>query len=346
MKDFASLSGRRAQLRDIAIALPDDVVTNDDLLVEIPPDKRALMVRHTGVTKRHVAKTEETALDLGERACRQLFTKNPDLPAQVDTLIFCTQSADYLLPSNACVLHGRLGLPDDVAAFDLPHACSAFIYAISLVQALIKSGAKHDVLVVTADTYSKYIHPQDRSTRLIFGDGAAVTWFAAGDGNGGVADVVCGTDGRHFDKFWVPAGGVREPLNDAVRRHETRDSSGNVRSRADIHMAGRDMFSFVSSRIPEHVRAVLARNDLTVASVDRFVFHQASGVILDSLTQLLELDPAKVIRHLDNVGNTVSASIPISLRAAHDDGRISAGQRVLLCGFGAGLSWGSALLTW
>lgn len=346
MKGSAAHSSPRAQLRDIAIALPDQVVTNDDLLATISPDKRALMVRHTGVLKRHVAKTEETALDLGEEACRKLFTKYPDLPARVDALIFCTQSADYLLPSNACVLHGRLGLPDTVAAFDLPHACSAYIYAISLVQALIASGAKNHVLVVTADTYSKYIHPQDRSTRLLFGDGAAVTWFAPGDSSGGIMDVVCGTDGRHFDKFWVPAGGCREPLNDALRRHETRDSSGNVRSRADIHMAGRDMFSFVSSRIPAHVRGVLARNDLTVESIDRFVFHQASGVILDSLTQLLDLDPTRVIRHLDDIGNTVSASIPLALRAALDDGRICANQRVLLCGFGAGLSWGSALLTW
>jgi 3-oxoacyl-[acyl-carrier-protein] synthase-3 len=346
MKESASLSSPRAQLRDITVALPDQVVTNDDLLAAISPDKRDLMVRHTGVLKRHISKTEETALDLGEKACRSLFAKYPDLPAQVDALIFCTQSADYLLPSNACVLHGRLGLPDTVAAFDLPHACSAYIYAISLVQALIKSGAKDHVLVVTADTYSKYIHPQDRSTRLLFGDGAAVTWFAAGNSNGGVTDVVCGTDGRHFDKFWVPAGGCREPVNDTLRRRETRDSSGNVRSRADIHMAGKAMFSFVSSRIPAHVKAVLARNGLTVESIDRFVFHQASGVILDSLTQLLGADPARVIRHLDDVGNTVSASIPIALRAALDDGRICADQRVFLCGFGAGLSWGSALLTW
>lgn len=346
MKDSASLPSPRAQLRDIAIALPDQVVTNDDLLAVIPPDKRAVMVRHTGVFKRHISQTGETALDLGEKACRSLFNKHPDLPDRVDALIFCTQSPDYLLPSNACVLHGRLGLADTVAAFDLPHACSAYIYAISLVQALIVSGAKDHILVVTADTYSKYIHPQDRSTRLIFGDGAAATWFAAGDSNRSVTDVVCGTDGRYFDKFWVPAGGCREPLNDALRQCETRDSSGNVRSRADIHMAGRDMFSFVSSRIPPHVRAVLARNGLTVDSIDRFVFHQASGVILDSLTQLLGADPARVIRHLDDVGNTVSASIPMALHAALDDGRIRAGQLVLLCGFGAGLSWGSALLKW
>jgi 3-oxoacyl-[acyl-carrier-protein] synthase-3 len=346
MEAPASRPAPRAHLRDITVALPDRVVTNDDLLTMIPESQRALMVRHTGVQRRYVAKAEETALDLGEKACRSLFAKHPDLVARVDTLIFCTQSPDYLLPPNACVLHGRLGLDDTVAAFDLPHACSAYIYAISLVQALIASGAKNHVLVITADTYSKYIHPQDRSTRLLFGDGAAATWFGADDSDGGVTDVVCGTDGRYFDKFWVPAGGCREPLNDTLRQCETRDSSGNVRSRADIHMAGRDMFSFVSSRIPAHVRAVLARNGLTVDTIDRFVFHQASGVILDSLTQLLDADPLKVIRHLDNVGNTVSASIPMALRAALDDGRICAGQRVLLCGFGAGLSWGTALLTW
>ena len=137
------------------------------------------------------------------------------------------------------------------------------------------------------------------------------------------------------------------PARDGRRaRQEQRDSSGNVRSPAHIQMAGRDILSFVADRIPPHIHEVLNRNDLALTDIDWFVFHQASSVVLDTLIALLELDPARVLRHLETVGNTVSASIPLTLKAALDEGRILSGQRVLLCGFGVGLSWGSALLRW
>ena len=297
--------------------------------------------------QRHVAADGETALDLGEAACRKLFSSYPDLAAKVDTLIFCTQSPDYVLPPNSCLLHGRLELPESVAAFDLAHACSGYIYGVSIAQAFIASGAAENVLLVTADTYTKYLHPHDRSTRLLFGDAAATTWFAPAAEGRGVCDVVCGTAGQHHSAFMIPAGGCRQPVTDAVRSQEESDSSGNVRSPAHIHMSGkRDVLSFVADRIPPHVDDVLRRNNLTRESVDWFVFHQASNVVLDTLISLLELDPAKVIRHLESVGNTVSASIPITLQDAVDGNRIRPGQLVLLCGFGVGLSWGSALVRW
>jgi 3-oxoacyl-[acyl-carrier-protein] synthase III len=336
----------RAAINDVAVALPSQVLTNDELMEGLGENKRALLVRHTGVVRRHVAAAEQTALDIGEEACRKLFATHPELPEQIDTLIFCTQSPDHILPPNACILHGRLGLQASVAAFDLPHACSAYIYAIHLAHALVASGSAMHVLVVTADTYSKFVHPLDRSTRVLFGDGAAATWIAAASGDRGVLDAVCGTDGRHFDKFLIPAGGCRRPLSGSVRMQEQRDRSGNVRSPANIHMSGSDILSFVSSRIPSHVNDILSRNDLTIDAVDWIVFHQASSVVLDTLTAMLDANPVKVLRHLENVGNTVSASIPMTLRAALDDDLIRPGQLLLLCGFGAGMSWGSALVRW
>jgi 3-oxoacyl-[acyl-carrier-protein] synthase III len=342
----SSASPARAAINDVAVAVPSQVLTNDELTEGLPKNQRILLARHTGVVRRHIAAAEQTALDLGEEACRKLFAVHPELPEQVDTLIFCTQSADHIVPPNSCILHGRLDLHQSVAAFDLPHACSAYIYAIHLARALIAAGSARHVLVVTADTYSKFIHPLDRSTRLVFGDGAAATWLGATTDERGVMDVMCCTAGEHFDKFLIPAGGCRQPLWDSVRNQEQRDSSGNVRTPANIHMLGHDILSFVSSRIPAHISDVLARNDLDLDAVDWFVFHQASSVVLDTLTRLLEADPAKVLRHLESVGNTVSASIPITLRAALDDELIRPGQLVLLCGFGAGLSWGSALVRW
>jgi 3-oxoacyl-[acyl-carrier-protein] synthase III len=336
----------RAAINDVAVALPSQVVTNDEFMEELDESKCALLVRQTGVLRRHVAAEQQTAVDLGEEACRKLFAVHPDLAERIDTLISCTQSPDHILPPNACILHGRLGLRASVAAFDLPHACSAYIYAIHLARALVAAGSAAHVLIVTADTYSKFIHPLDRSTRVLFGDGAAATWIGTASGERGVLDVVCGTDGKHFDKFVIPAGGCRRPLTDSLKLQEQRDMSGNVRSPANIHMAGRDILSFVGNRIPPHVNDILARNDLTVDAVDWLVFHQASSVVLDTLTAMLDADPAKVLRHLEEVGNTVSASIPMTLRAALDDHLIQPGQLVLLCGFGAGLSWGSALVRW
>jgi len=336
----------RASINDVAVAFPSQVVTNDEFLQGLGGNKSVLLVRQTGVRARHIAAADQTALDLGEEACRKLFAAHPDLPQRIDTLIFCTQSPDHILPPNACILHGRLALDASVAAFDLPHACSAYVYAIHLAHALVAAGSAEHVLVVTADTYSKFIHPLDRSTRVLFGDGAAATWVGAASGERGVLDVVCGTDGTHFDKFMIPAGGCRRPLSDSVRSEEQRDHSGNVRAPSNIHMAGSEILSFVTRRIPPHVNDVLARNGLKIGDVDWIVLHQASSVVLDTLTALLEADPAKVLRHLENIGNTVSASIPATLRAALDDDLIRPGQLLLLCGFGAGMSWGSALVRW
>jgi 3-oxoacyl-[acyl-carrier-protein] synthase-3 len=339
-------SPARAAINDVAVALPSQVLTNDEFMAALGERKCAMLVRNTGVLGRRIAAADQTALDLGQEACEKLFAVHPELPEQIDTLIFCTQSPDHILPPNACILHGRLSLGASVAAFDLPHACSAYIYAIHLAHALVASGSAQHVLVVTADTYSKFIHPLDRSARVLFGDGAAATWVGAATGDRGVLDVACGTDGKHFDKFLIPAGGCRLPLSDSVRSQEQRDSSGNVRSPANIHMSGGDILSFVNNQIPPHVNELLARNDVTIDMLDWILFHQASSIVLDTLTALLEANPAKVLRHLEYTGNTVSASIPSTLRAALDDELIRPGQLLLLCGFGAGLSWGSALVRW
>jgi 3-oxoacyl-[acyl-carrier-protein] synthase-3 len=330
----------------VTAALPATVESNDAMLADVPAHVRDLLLRHAGVTQRHIAAADETALDLGERACRALFDSEPHLIEHLDTLIFCTQSPDYVLPSNSSVLHGRLALNDRVAAFDLPLACSAYIYALNLASALVASGSASHVLIVTADTYSKYINPHDRSTRLLFGDGATATWLDAGPAASGVLDCMCGTDGRYFESFVIPAGGCRQPLTDTMRGAPQQDSSGNLRTAGQIHMNGRDILSFVSSRIPAHINECLARNHVTTSEIDWWIFHQASAITLDSLIRFLAIDSSRVLRHLDRVGNTVSSSIPLVLREALADDRIRPGQLVLLCGFGAGLSWGSALVKW
>lgn len=333
----------RAVIRDIAAALPEHVVTNARLHAEHPDWNFAALAEKAGVSERRIAAEDETALDLGQRACRALLAANPALGESVDLLIFCTQTPDHVLPPNSCVLHQRLGLAEHVAAFDLSHACSGFIYALSQARAHIAAGLARNVLIVNADTYSKLIHSADRSSRALFGDGAAATWVQASELPKGITDVVCGTAGAGYDKFIVPAGGFRRPRCGTTCVEKT-DESGNVRTAENIYMSGREILAFVNRKIPQHVDDVLSRNQLKRDDIDLYVFHQASAMVLDSLTRLLQLPPAKVFRNMDKIGNTVSASIPLALAEARAAGRLNSPATVLLCGFGAGYSWGSAIV--
>jgi 3-oxoacyl-[acyl-carrier-protein] synthase-3 len=333
----------KAQIRDIGVSFPEAFVTNQDLREQNADWNLDLVQKRSGVYGRYVAAADETALDLSCRACRDLFERSSDLPETIDALIFCTQSADYIMPPNACVLHKSLGLSERVMAFDVNLACSGFVYLLALAQSLVVSGMVENLLLVTADTYSKYIHRGDRSARVLFGDAAAATWVAADDTGRGIRDVLCGTAGQYFDKFIIPAGGCRIPKSSATSLART-DDSGNTRSDENIHMAGRDILAFVNSRIPKNVRELLNRNALEMGDVDQFFFHQASSMILDSLTRLLRLKDDQVFRNLKNIGNTVSASLPIAIKEALDTGAISRNDTLVLCGFGVGLSWGSVLL--
>ena len=246
----------------------------------------------SGVLSRHVAADGETALDLALAACRHLLSKNPDLLAAVDGLIMCTESEDYPLPPDGCVLHGLLGLRQDCFVTDINLACSGFVYGLALARGLTATGMCHNILLVTADTYSKKINPRDRSSRVLFGDGAAVTWLSDAPGPGQVVDVVCATDGTGYDKLVVPAGGDRMPIS-ADMAVEHKDDNGNWRSKQDIYMDGLGILTFATAKVPKQVKELLHHNQLTVDDIDLFVFHQASALVLDSLARLLRIPPEK-----------------------------------------------------
>jgi 3-oxoacyl-[acyl-carrier-protein] synthase-3 len=330
---------------DIAVGLPDAVLTNEQMCVENPEWDMTKVAGRSGVLSRHIAAAGETALDLALAACRHLLSRSPDLLTVVDGLIMCTESEDYPLPPDGCVLHGLLGLRQDCFVTDINLACSGFAYELALARGLMATGMCHNILLVTAETYSKKINPRDRSSRVLFGDGAAVTWLSDNPGPGNVVDVLCATDGTEYDKFVIPAGGDRMPISaDTALEHE--DDNGNWRSQQDIHMDGLGILTFATAKVPKQVKELLHRNQLTVDDIDLFVFHQASALVLDSLARLLRIPPGKVFTNLEQLGNTVSSSIPIALHDALGDHLIKPGSRVLISGFGVGLSWASALLAW
>jgi 3-oxoacyl-[acyl-carrier-protein] synthase-3 len=336
-------AGKRADIMGTAYVLPDQALTNEMLAAENPAWDMSRVMTRTGVATRYVSRADETAFDLGCRACDLLFAEHPESRERIDAILFCTQSEDYLMPPNSSLLHGYLGLPEDVFAIDFNLACSGFVYGLAIAQSLLASNIATNVLLVTADTYSKYINPGDRAARTLFGDGAAATWLAASDSDRGLIDIQCSTSGKQHGMFIVPAGGSRMPRTSgtAVVR---ADESGNLRSLENIYMDGAGILSFVNARVPRQVASILARSQMTMEDVDLVIFHQASQIALDSLNLRLRVPTEKLFSNLRDVGNTVSASIPIALRDAIDLGRVRPGDRILLCGFGVGMSWATAIL--
>jgi len=332
-------------IQDIAYALPDTVVTNEDLGRENPDWNMSRLGNRTGVLRRHIAGPGQTALDLGLQACQRLFDAHPECPEKVDAIIFCTESADYFLPPNACVLHGKLALPERVLAFDVDLGCSGYPYCLGLARGMLLSRMAANALLVTADTYSKFIDKNDKSTRVLFGDGAAASWITACDDAKGIIDVECCTSGQFYEKFIVREGGCRNGFGRTPPGPQT-GAGRRAKPPGTIHMDGMGILAFVNAKIPAHVNSLLERNGLGMKDVDLFVFHQASQMVLDTLPRLMKISPEQTYSNLARVGNTVSASIPIALKDAVDAGRLAPGDTVVVCGFGLGLSWGSALLQW
>ncbi len=316
-------------------AFPKTFLTNEALAEAYPDWDMARLVERTGVHARYVAESTETSLDLAEAAARALADENVMSLADVDALIVCTESPDYPVPGNACILQHRLGVRADAFCLDVNMGCSAFPYLLQIVEGLMQGGLAQTALILTADTYTRYIHPEDRSTRALFGDGAAATLLSNVPG-GERFQPVFGSRGDLYARFAVKRGGARY-LNTAA-------GSDEIAAENFIQMDGMRILSFFSDTVPKAVREALSKNKLSPDDIDAYIFHQASGVALDAIQRLLDIPDAKMIRAFSHVGNLVSASVPAALDSAWRDGRIKSGDLVLLCGFGVGLSWGISVL--
>jgi len=328
-------------IESIEYFLPDNIVTNLDLQNENPQWNLDKITEKTGVYERHIASENETAYDLSVKACEKLFN-NYD-KNNIDGIIYCTQSPDYIMPSNSFLLHKDFGLKDEVFAYDFNHACTGYIYSLAMANSFIKSEMAKEILIINADTYSKYINPKDRSTRVLFGDGASATVVKNSNDRNGLIDIDLGSSGSGYDKFWIPAGGLRSPKSNSTSI-EVEDENGNIRTQNDIVMDGFGVWSFINSIVPKQVKKLLSRNGLEKKDIDKFIFHQASKMTLDSVIRSMRLSEEQVFINIENIGNTVSASLPIELKDALNQGKLNSGSLVILSGFGVGLSYGTALM--
>jgi 3-oxoacyl-[acyl-carrier-protein] synthase III len=332
-----------AFIESIEIALPEEEVTNAQIAAAHPAWRMDEVSKRTGVYSRRRCRSDETALDLAETACRALLNRTGVDSETIGALLFCTQTPDYVMPPNACLLQHRLGLSRSVAAFDVSLACSGFVYGLYMAKALVESGSARRVLLVTSETYSKLTNPDDRGPATLFGDGAAATFV--GSGEAGIGRVYLGTDGSTPDIFCVPVGGARVPRTPGSAT-PVSDEHGSRRSPEQITMNGAAVLSFVQRELVDFVNRTMSELGIDWESLDLVVFHQASRAALQVLERKLDIPPDKVFSNLDTVGNTVSASIPIALWSAAQQGRLTPGMKVLLVGFGVGLSWGACTLTW
>lgn len=332
-----------AYISSIEFALPERLVTNADLERLHPDWSMDQVAARTGVEQRYWCAADETALDLAETACRRLFSRASVGVSEIDAILFCTQSPDYVMPPNATLLQARLGLKTSVAALDFSLACSGFVYGLYLAKGLIKSGLARHVLLVTGDAYSRLFSLEDRGPATLFGDGAAATLLSAGTDC--IGEFVLRTDGSRALSFMVPAGGARIPRS-ATTAAVKSDAFGARRSDEHIVMNGAAVLDFVKTDVIANVKELLDLAHLTTDGVDLFVFHQASRLALDFLHEALHIPSSKQFVNLASLGNTVSASLPIALSQAERAGRLTPGMKVVIAGFGVGLSWGSCLVTW
>ena len=328
----------KTYIKAISYYLPEKVVTNEDLVKDFPEWTVEKVAGKVGVHQRHVASENETASDMATKASEKLFTEHNIDRSTIDFVLLCTQSPDYFLPTSACLIQNRLGLSTSCGALDFNLGCSGFVYGLSLAKGLIAAGIAKNVLLLTAETYSKHIHPKDKGNRTIFGDASAATLVST-DGFASVEDFCLGTDGRGAENLIVRKGGSRQPnaLGDLVF-----DESGNPGSSDYLYMNGGEIFNFTAEAVPILVNQVLAKNQLTKDDIQLFVFHQANKYMMNYLRKLIEIEPDKFYFFLENVGNTVSSTIPIALCEAQKEGRLKG--NVLIAGFGVGYSWGATVL--
>jgi len=322
----------------IATYLPAKVYSNLDMEKDFPEWTATKIEEKVGIRQRHIASENETALDLGYEAAKsvlQTFDKDA-----VDFLLLCTQSPDYFLPTSACVLQEKLGLRKNIGAFDFNLGCSGFIYGLAIAKGFIKTGIASNILLITSETYSKHMHPEDRANRSIFGDGAAATIIEKEDADK-ILEFEIGTDGSGMNNLIVTNGAMRHPYDE--QKTGVIDDGGNFFCANNLYMNGPEIFNFTIQSIPRVVQNVLLKNNLTMDQVDYFIFHQANKFMLEYLRKKIKIPQEKFYNNILETGNTVSATIPIALKDSVEKGLIHPGNKIMLVGFGVGYSWGATI---
>ena len=338
----------------------------------VEENEKGRLLKKTGIERRHICPADMTAADMAVLAAEKVFAAGVD-KQRIDFVLYCTQSPDYHLPTTACILQDRLGLPKNCGALDFDLGCSGYVYGLGLAKGLIESGQAKNILFLTSETYTKYIHPEDHAVKPLFGDAATATVISAcEEEESGITGLVYGTDGSGYDKLIVPVGGMRQRYQETPVT-TTKDKYGNVRTNQNLYMDGGAIMNFALDVVPKMVDEILAKTGLSKEEIDYYVFHQANRFMLKSLQQICALTELPYWNDCAEYGNTVSSSIPLALsdvveavkrkneenKDAIEEEGINQRQtkpeeknkvndnelkHVILVGFGVGLSWGGCVV--
>jgi len=319
----------------ISYYLPEKIETNEDLQKSNPKWDLDLIASKTGIYQRHIAADDQCSSDLGVAAAERLFDEYQIDRKTIDFLFFCTQTPDYPLPTSACLMQHRLGLPLHCGALDFNLGCSGFVYGLSLADGLIRAGAAKRILLITGETYSKMIDPQDRSLRTIFGDAGAATLVEGAD-TPSLAEFRFGTDGSGADTLLATEKGFRRQQDAISPRHRKRWNS-------DLYMDGPALINFSVEKVPSLVNSILAGAGLTPEDIDLYLFHQATLKMLEELRNQMRVAPEKLPIKIRDIGNTVGSTIPILIRQLRDSHELKPEMKTMMIGFGVGWSWAGCL---
>jgi len=307
---------KKAYIKDISYYLPSQILTNEDLVELFPEWTVEKIAAKVGISERHISAENETVTDMAVCASEALFNQNIVKRDEVDFVLFCTQSQEYSLPSSACLLQSRLDLSTSCGAFDFDLGCSGYVYGLAVAKGLVGVGIAKNVLLITSESYTKYLSPDDKGNRTIFSDGAAATMIST-EGFAEIGECALGTNGSGADFLIVRKG---HPL----------------------YMDGGAIFDFSSEVVPQMIQEVLEKERIQKNDVDLWVFHQANKYMINYIRKMMEIEKEKFFIYLEHVGNTVSSTIPIALYEARKEGRLSG--NIVVAGFGVGLSWGAVML--
>jgi len=330
----------KAFIHSISYYLPEQKLTNQELIDFFPDWTVNKISEKIGISNRYLSGKDEFASDLAVEAAEKLFDEHSIDRNIIDMIILCTQSPDYFLPTTACIVQDRLRIPTTAGAFDFNLGCSGYVYGLAMAKGFIVAGISKNVLLITSEIYSKHIHPNDKGNRTIFGDGASATLVST-SGFAEIKEFSLGTDGSGAENLIVKQGGMRFPK----KSDQTfEDEFSNVCWPGCLYMNGAAIFNFTLESVPLLVQNTLITNNLEKINIDWYIFHQANKFMLTHLMKKIGIEKEKFLMYMEDVGNTVSSTIPIVAKEFRDKSTFSSKQNILLAGFGVGYSWGGCVI--
>ena len=326
----------------LAAAVPKNVINNYKYTSYFPEEDVKEIVKKTGIKERRFVDDKTCASDLCCAAAEKLFDDMAIDRSEIDLLIFISQTPDYRMPATSIILQDRLGLPKSTIAFDVNLGCSGFIYGMAIAFSMIQQSHFRKVLLLDGETRSKVYSPKDRQVAFLFGD-AGVAALIEKDPKYGESHFSLNSDGARYDLIQIKAGGYRYPSSAETVKEKVVDEHGNIRSDEQGFMNGADVFNFLIREVPKDIKWLLNKTNSSLDAFDYYVFHQANEFMNSYLVKKLKLDHQKVPMSIEKFGNTSSVSIPLTI-ATQLQGKLKDRKKVMLCGFGVGLSWATAIV--